>query len=475
MDSRPDHLPRFAAPLAVAASAAGWWFASHLDPLWWAAWLAPLPLLWIAPRMRARSTALAVLLAWIVGGGSQWHYLHDVIRLPLPVVLMAIVLPALLMLPVVLLFRALTRRGRTLAAMLSVPLAATGLGWLAAASSPHGTFGNIAYSQMDALPVIQIAAVTGLWGVGFVVWLLPSMLAALGAPAARGRAVAFAAGVGILALALGYGVWRLHDDAPTQRVRVGLVSIDQAPGAEVDLDTPAGQRVLARYVDAFNQLAADGAQVVVAPESALLVHSHAIPELAALATQRRVRLLIGVEDHGDPRLKHNAALVFLPGSAAPAAYYKRHLIPGFEDRYTPGTADLVLDGVPPVGVAICKDLDFTATGRAQGLLGTQLLLVPAWDFDDDGWLHGRMAILRGVESGFAIARSARNGRLTLSDNRGRVLAEASTAGIGKIVTLLGDVPLQSIRTPYTRWGDAFGWLCALAATALALSLMRKSK
>jgi apolipoprotein N-acyltransferase len=51
-----------------------------------------------------------------------------------------------------------------------------------------------------------------------------------------------------------------------------------------------------------------------------------------------------------------------------------------------------------------------------------LLLVPTWDFNLDRWLHARMAVLRAVENGFALARSARNGLFTLSDNRGRILA-----------------------------------------------------
>src|SRR5690606_40111262 len=41
---------------------------------------------------------------------------HDVIRVPLPVALVAILVPALAMVPVVLLFRALARQGRPLAA-----------------------------------------------------------------------------------------------------------------------------------------------------------------------------------------------------------------------------------------------------------------------------------------------------------------------------------------------------------------------
>src|SRR5690606_41624615 len=83
---------------------------------------------------------------------------HDVIRVPLPVALVAILVPALAMVPVVLLFRALARQGRPLAAALAMPAAATGLSWLVAQQSPHGTYGHLAYSQLDALPLLQLAS-----------------------------------------------------------------------------------------------------------------------------------------------------------------------------------------------------------------------------------------------------------------------------------------------------------------------------
>jgi apolipoprotein N-acyltransferase len=475
MDSRPEPLPRYLGPLAVALTAFGWWLATDLQPAWWAAWLAPLPVLAYSLRARALWAALATFLAFAAGGLSQWNYLHAVVRVPLPVTVSAILMPALLLVPVVLVFRALARRGRPLAATLWVPLAMPGLAWAGAALSPHGSFGNIAYSQMDALPVIQVAAATGLWGVGFVVWLLPAMLAAIAVPGARPAHRLAAAGTGcaLLALALGYGLWRLHDDGADTRLRVGLVSINEMGAAQADVDAPEGARLLARYVAEIRRLAHAGAQVVVAPESALLVRTQAIAPLQEIATRQNVRILIGAEDHSDPRRKHNAALVFEPGRMQPMAYYKHHLIPGFEDRYTPGTLRTMLDGTPRTGVAICKDLDFTATGRAYGQRDAQLLLVPAWDFDADAWLHGRMAILRGVENGFAMARVARDGHLTLSDDRGRVLAQASSVGREGSTTLLGEVPLRETRTPYSRWGDVFGWLSLLAAIAIALTLAMK--
>ena len=89
--------------------------------------------------------------------------------------------------------------------------------------------------------------------------------------------------------------------------------------------------------------------------------------------------------------------------------------------------------------------------------GVGLMLVPAWDFVTDGWLHGRMAILRGVESGFSIARAPRGGILTVSDDRGRVLAERDT-GSAPFAMLVANVPVRNVRTFYVRAGDWFAWL-----------------
>ena len=117
-------------------------------------------------------------------------------------------------------------------------------------------------------------------------------------------------------------------------------------------------------------------------------------------------------------------------------------------------------------------MDFHDTGWAYAAEGAQWLLVPANDFIVDGWLHSRMAIMRGVESGFAVARAARNGRLTLSDDRGRVVAEASSEQHD--AELVGDLPLRDTHTPYARWGDWFAWL-DLVALAWLLVLAWRGK
>jgi apolipoprotein N-acyltransferase len=152
-------------------------------------------------------------------------------------------------------------------------------------------------------------------------------------------------------------------------------------------------------------------------------------------------------------------------------YDKRHLVPGLEARYHAGAADAVIQTPQgPFGMAICKDLDFLELGRAYSRAGIGVLLVPAWDFTTDGWLHSRMAILRGVEGGYAIVRAAARGRLTVSDAEGRVVAEESSDALPQAM-LTADVRLGAGRTFYGRMGDWFAWLCVAAALVLlALSL-----
>ena len=94
--------------------------------------------------------------------------------------------------------------------------------------------------------------------------------------------------------------------------------------------------------------------------------------------------------------------------------------------------------------------------------------MPAWDFDLDRWLHARMAVLRGVENGFAIARAGRNGLLTLTDSRGPVLAEKATVP-GEFVSLSARLSAASEETFYTRTGYWFAWICVLGLLALLIS------
>jgi len=155
------------------------------------------------------------------------------------------------------------------------------------------------------------------------------------------------------------------------------------------------------------------------------------------------------------------------------SYDKQHLVPGWEDRFQTGVTLLSFPtAAGRAGIAICKDLDFGNPARAYRRLGTGLLLAPAWDFrgrwGNDGWSHGRIAILRGVEQGFSVARAARVGRLVLSDAHGRVLAEQPSRT--PVSTLIAEVPAgPPLATVYAAVGDLWGWLALALAVWLRVA------
>jgi apolipoprotein N-acyltransferase len=78
-----------------------------------------------------------------------------------------------------------------------------------------------------------------------------------------------------------------------------------------------------------------------------------------------------------------------------------------------------------------------------------------------------MAVLRGIEQGFSVIRTASQGMLTLSDPYGRIVAEAESSE-ATVTTLLADAPIGSVPTAYREFGDAFGWACVVAVAVLAI-------
>jgi len=453
MASKPE-LIRWPVCVAAAALAAlAWWFGSGTQPQWWLTWLAPLPVLWLAPRVKARWAALTAFAAYAVGGLNIWSYLHSAVGLPTAPIVGFILLAGLMLALCALLYRWLLLRGHVLAAVLSVPTLWVACEYINSLLSVHATFFNIAYTQSDALPIIQIAAVTGLWGIGFLLLLVPAAMAVqMRSPAPRRGRVAAAALAAVALLAtLSYGSWRLQQPADST-LRIGLVSL---LGPTRPLDSAEGRALQARYVEWMGRLADAGAKIVLIPEASFAANDADIPAFRQLAAQRDVTVGAGIAFNDGTQPARNMLSVVQPGASSPATYNKHHLLLGLE-QFTPGHSYTMLGGSPRTGLAICKDMDFHDIGHAYAARRAQLLLVPASDFNVDGWLHSRMAIMRGVESGFAIARAARGGRLTLSDDRGRVVAEASSEY--HEAELVGDLPLRETSTLYGRWGDWFAYL-----------------
>ena len=484
--------------LCLACSAALFFFGTGLAPIWPLLWLAPIPVLWLAPRASASSAFLVAGAAFALGSLNEWAYLALVV--PLWVSILNSVGPACIFGIAVLLFRNRMLKGHVVQAALIVPALWVAYEYINAAISVHGTIGNLSYSQMSFLHILQIAAVTGIWGISFSIFLFAATVAALiSSGAAKQKSILAIATAAVLVCVLGYGYWRLAStpkDSPT--IKVGLIASDDSMNLVVPTTEDAAS-AFDRFGKQMQSMSSQGIQLFVLPEHSGPVTDASEPATDArfeqLAQQTHAFIAVGV-DRIMSKVAWNQERLYAPNGTLLATYDKHHLLPHWEDRFTPAVDRTTLS-VPygamcagpdagqssqrtavsaasgKWGLEICKDMDFPLLSRQYARDGVALMVVPAWDFSIDGWLHGRMGIMRGVEGGFSIARSAKKSILYATDDRGRIIAERDTA-FAPFATVVATVPVHHDVTIYSRFGDWFAWLnLALLTILLGMPLIAR--
>lgn len=468
-----------AALLAIVSASVLFYFGNGLNPCWPLLWFAPLPVLLFALRGSWWSTALIAFLSLFLGGLNLWHYLR-ILEAPPSVWVGIFSIAALMFTLAVLLFRALLLRDSPWSALLAFPAVWVSSEYARNFTTPHGTGGSLAYSQLKFLPFLQLASITGPWGMTFLLLLFPAALAIglhlrRSAPKQAFRVVG--ASLGILVLVLIFGTIRLALPSPHQQIKVGMIASDMPANVYVADAGRNADRLFHDYEMEAEKLAARGAQVVVLPEKlAAILDSDAKATDASfqsLADKTGSTIVVGSVYVAAP-VKYNHATVYTPKSPV-LSYDKHHILPPFESNLKPGTTLTVLPKSSATwGVAICKDMDFTQLSRKYGEAGAGLMLVPAWDFNLDRSYHGHIALMRGVESGFSIVRAAKNGFLTVSDSRGRVLAEIRSDS-APFATLLAEVPVEHNDTLYLLLGDWFAWLSLAILLFSLMQLLRLRK
>lgn len=435
---------------ALLLVAAGFYGSLGAGTHWWAAWLAPIPLLLLAQEGTTRKRTLFALgaLAFAAGLGNLVPIYSGV--LPWPALAGAILPLAILYGALLVLFRwSLPRLPGVLPALLFAS-AWTALEWLSSRASPHGSAGAIGYSQIVFAAAAQPARYGGVHLLSFLLCLVPACLVLLPDPR-RHRSSALT----LLAVIALYGIANLAPataTVPTRRIAV--IAGDAHPDSAFVAEPASVATTLADYRPAIAEAARQGATLAVLPERIALIAEHhedaTLAAWSALASEFHLDLAVGFADGaGTPR--HNRAWYIDSSGQRRLDYSKRHLVPGLESSFTPGDRSGTAGSM---GMAICKDLDFDSTGLEVADRGDALLLVPAWDFVRDAELHARLARTRALEGGFALARSARQGLAGIYDARGGVLTEAASAD--PAVVRVADVPLAAERTVYAAVGRYLG-------------------
>ncbi|WP_432723552.1 hypothetical protein R0381_000989 [Jeongeupia wiesaeckerbachi] len=436
-----------------------------LRPVWWLAWLAPVPLLLLAPTTPPWLLAASALVAGVIGYGASFGYLRTI--MPWRGTLSTLIQQALGLVLLMFLHRALGTVLPAALAVLAWPLALVTLEIVIGRLWPHGDAVTLANTQADLAPLVQIAALLGLRGIVFLLGLGSAWLAQLIQAVwhgDQGQIPSLCVSLLVLAGAFIYGIARLRQTTAPAPVSVTLAARDiDNPG-----DAAGRAELLAAYTNALADAPLHG--LIVLPEKLLLSGTDVDDACLSLARTRHSTVVVGLE-HGKADGQHNIARVYRPDGST-VDYTKRCLVPGWEDGLVAGRQSVVASCPQGrIALVICRDV-FFATSTRDYAPPMDALAVPAWDFGADGWVRSRLAVLRGIECGLPVLRAARNGLLTISDPYGRLIAEAPSNREMAIVRAPLPAALSK-PTVYTRGGRHFESLCLLlSAGLLAVALLR---
>jgi apolipoprotein N-acyltransferase len=391
------------------------------------------------------------------------------------------------------------RLGDGAARLFLFPTVATAIA-LAASYSPYGSWGNIAYSQYGNLALTQWLAVTGLWGIDFVIFAAAPVANRLWERGATAPAVR-AAGVygAVMALLLLAGGARLVlSSPPAKTVRIASLThaaLDGEPddtlwGHVIDGTLSSAERAAftrwARAVDddllaRADREAAAGAELVFWDETGAPVLADDEAALVArgseLAARRHIYLgmALGRWTPGAPHPVANELVFIGPDGRTAWTYHKAHPVVGSESRLVASGDGILPTSDTPLGrisAIICHDADHPRLLRQAGALGAAIVLDPSEDWRAiDPW-HTQMASFRAIEEGVTLVRHTNAGRSAVYDPHGVQLASMDHFRSREHV-LVAEVPTTGVPTLYAHLGDWLGWLCVAAAVALVARALRR--
>ena len=346
----------------------------------------------------------------------------------------------------------------------------------------------IGYAAAGSDSLLQITALVGIYGLGFVVVLitaLPAMLGGSDENSSQNRQYGPMAIVlvGIALIWIG-GALRLlgaHNEfVPNVTLRLVQANISQHHKWQEE----RRQANLGRYFQLSSQAGSENVTHVIWAETAVPYFLSQNPDLA-----RSIGGLVkpgGIVITGAPRTTvrreipsrvWNAVHALDHEGKIKSTYDKSHLLPFGEyvplrkflrhlgvEKITSGQGDfqagfgnrtIILPGIPPVGILVCYEVIFpgdvvSETSRPDWLLN---VTNDAWFGHTAGpYQHFTMSRVRAVEEGLPMVRVANTGISGVADAYGRIVVQ-SDLGETRVIDTSLPVALKSA-TPYARWGDA---------------------
>jgi apolipoprotein N-acyltransferase len=439
------------------------YFSTNFYDIWPLAWIAPIPVLCVALENKWWQAGIIAFFAACIGTSNFCLYIP--FGLPLSIIFSSILLSGIIFSIEIIIFRHLVKRTTPSLAVWIFPSIVVIGEYLQSFSIFTGTLGSLAYSQMTFPSVLQIASLTGLWGISFTLSLFSSIFAITFYYRKNTRPIlSIIISIITILLVLFFGFSRINhfNFHKNDTANVALITVPETFKILTNADHHNVSTILDQYANQINQLPLN-INIVVLPEKFIIVtdqDSQQIKErLSKIAKQKNILLVTGINYfyHGQ---HYNQDWVFDSQGQLINAYEKHHMLPAFESDIVVGNQLFLIPYHNHLlGIEICKDLYFREPARSYGKAGVGLMIVSALDFKVDAWLHDKPAIMRGIENNYSIARTAQWGLLSISSPTGGIVIKPSSDKTPAV--LISTVTFGKGNSFYSKHGDWLAYVCML--------------
>ena len=364
--------------------------------------------------------------------------------------------------------------------------------YMGAQFSVLGVWGMAANTQLDNLPMLQVASVTGAYGISFIMMWFSAVAESLIFKIANNHAIDRAYKKSIMALCLTlimvyiFGAYRL--DMANQGPSIHVTGVSAKKYGVGDVMKSEAAR-LANNDEVFELLekGAVNTEILVSNEGALFIKPEeekvTMETLRLLAKKHEIYLAVGyiiyrgqgkkflnqmaiVNSHGEILQKYDKQFI-PPGEPSE---WRKSEIQSFEllPNFVHDNKGLKISG------AICYDFDSMALTKSHGKSGSGLVLLPSSDWRGIDPIHTQMARLRAIEQGFSVARSVRASISEFYDPFGRIRGSLAWFENNDGI-LTAQLPVIPVSTPYKAAGDWFVYLNMFFLSAMGLIYFSQKK
>lgn len=386
---------------------------------------------------------------------------------------------------------------------------------------------SLGYSQYKFLSFIQIADITGVYGISFLLVAINGAFADAFllkkrrlqrplyslVPTISGFVILFIA----LLLIFSYGLYKLNQKRDGFNIRAAIIQGNIEQDKKWD---PAYQNaVINTYRELSLSASHDNPHIIVWPETSVPFYFGRDREftenLVSFQKQLNSYLLFGsvlakdqktnsVESQGSmvKRTAHdaqrqtlytNSAVLLDKNGNVSYIYDKIHLVPFgeyvplrrllfFVDKLVVGVGDYIagdsyIKAVTPFGsfgTLICYEIIFPGLVRKFYVRGGDFIVTitnDAWFGNTHGpYQHFSMAVFRAIENRKPVIRAANTGISGFIDSSGRIVG---TTKLFDRTFLVKDIKTDRTLTPYTKYGDIFSYLCIVCSVLLLIKKVNR--